>query len=312
MSYRDHGDERRYVAGAIAGGAALASALILAGCKDITVEPITPILQQSVDAVPGEIGDPCVPPDEGDPRFSGFAVSENVIYDHHDQCISGICLVNHFQGRVSCPLGQAAPAPCAGPGDSSCGAAGSCVAAGAAGPYCDPQAPDGGASQCASGVCNAQRGSCECTADAQCPAGTACDPGSRQCRQYVCHEEGSCQTAGASDAENEGKSCCALGSDVPVSAPVCGQCAGDSGRRAEEAVFCSCRCGPAEGAPDDGAEYCACPSGFECTEIRPYVGIGDVGSAGKYCIKQGTEFAGADQCGEVSGHSGGSCHGTSE
>ncbi|WP_437941760.1 hypothetical protein [Sorangium sp. So ce341] len=312
MSYRDHDSERRRVVRAIAGSAALLSAVILPGCKDITVEPITPISRQNVAPAPGEIGDPCVPPDEGDPRFSGFALGENILYENHEQCGSGMCLVNHFQGRVSCPLGQAAPAPCAGPGDASCGAGASCVAASAVGPFCDPQAADGGAAQCASGVCNAQWGACECTADEQCPPGSACDPGSRQCKQYVCHEPGSCQTAGASDAENEGKSCCAHGSGAPVTAPVCGQCAGDSGRRAEDAVHCSCRCGPAEGAPDDGSEYCACPSGFECKEIRPYVGIGDAGLAGKYCVKAGTEFTGAEQCGEATGHAGPSCHGASE
>lgn len=63
---------------------------------------------------PAGIGDPCVPEDEYDPKFSGFAVTEVSTESRSFQCQSRLCLVNHFQGRVSCPYGQrgdAASAP---------------------------------------------------------------------------------------------------------------------------------------------------------------------------------------------------------
>ncbi|HVY30914.1 MAG TPA: hypothetical protein VHB79_30350 [Polyangiaceae bacterium] len=52
------------------------------------------------------IGDPCVPEDEYQPTFSGFSVNEVNTESRSFQCQSRLCLVNHFQGRVSCPYGQ--------------------------------------------------------------------------------------------------------------------------------------------------------------------------------------------------------------
>jgi hypothetical protein len=54
------------------------------------------------------IGDPCVPEDEYSDTFSGFALSEVSSESRSFQCQSRLCLVNHFQGRVSCPYGQVA------------------------------------------------------------------------------------------------------------------------------------------------------------------------------------------------------------
>ncbi len=55
---------------------------------------------------PGGIGDPCVPEDEYAADFSGFASGEVNVETRSLQCQSRVCLVNHFQGRVSCPYGQ--------------------------------------------------------------------------------------------------------------------------------------------------------------------------------------------------------------
>lgn len=55
---------------------------------------------------PGGIGDPCIPEDEYRASFSNFAVSEVYIESRSFQCETRVCLVNHFQGRVSCPYGQ--------------------------------------------------------------------------------------------------------------------------------------------------------------------------------------------------------------
>ena len=54
------------------------------------------------------VGDPCTPEDEYSPTFSGFAISEVNTESRSFQCQSRLCLVNHFQGRVSCPYGQTA------------------------------------------------------------------------------------------------------------------------------------------------------------------------------------------------------------
>lgn len=52
------------------------------------------------------VGDPCVPEDEYFTTFSGYSVSEVNIESRSFQCETRVCLVNHFQGRVSCPYGQ--------------------------------------------------------------------------------------------------------------------------------------------------------------------------------------------------------------
>ena len=54
----------------------------------------------------GGIGDPCLPEDEYQAAFSGYAVTEVNLESRSFQCETRLCLVNHFQGRVSCPYGQ--------------------------------------------------------------------------------------------------------------------------------------------------------------------------------------------------------------
>jgi hypothetical protein len=60
----------------------------------------------SVACQSGGVGDPCVPEDEYQKYTSGFAVSEVNQETKSFQCETRLCLVNHFQGRVSCPYGQ--------------------------------------------------------------------------------------------------------------------------------------------------------------------------------------------------------------
>jgi hypothetical protein len=52
------------------------------------------------------VGDPCTPEDEVQQNFSGFSVDEVNVESRSFQCITRVCLVNHFQGRVSCPYGN--------------------------------------------------------------------------------------------------------------------------------------------------------------------------------------------------------------
>jgi hypothetical protein len=52
------------------------------------------------------VGDPCTPEQEYDVTFNGFAATEVNVESKSFQCQTRLCLVNHFQGRVSCPYGQ--------------------------------------------------------------------------------------------------------------------------------------------------------------------------------------------------------------
>jgi hypothetical protein len=52
------------------------------------------------------VGDPCTPEAEYDQAFLGFSVLEVNTESQSFQCQTRLCLVNHFQGRVSCPYGQ--------------------------------------------------------------------------------------------------------------------------------------------------------------------------------------------------------------
>jgi hypothetical protein len=60
-----------------------------------------------------------------------------------------------------------------------------------------------------------------------------------------------------------------------------------NGRKAEQAVYCSCRCD----GDDPGARYCDCPSGFVCAKVLPSGVVPGAKQAllGSYCIKEGTE-----------------------
>lgn len=295
----------------------------------------------------GGVGVPCIPEDEYSFRFPGFKVTEDIIESRSFQCATRICLVNHFQGRVSCPLGQPVPKDVDGqPGcsledDKSCwerdesGAAKDtgrkCVEAGSFSPSCDPTQGKEADTLCASlgagAKCN-EAGFCECSTNADClfvtDAVVSCNQKTKQCVSYACHKPGDCQQIGVTDKDNAGKACCLPGTDTPVTTPVCGQCEGPDpknkvgSRGADNAVYCSCRCGVAEGEPDDpNFNFCTCPDGFECSEIRKNVGLGDQKITGKYCIKLDTEYDSNQlQCGQVDGYwvsggdSGIKCQGT--
>ncbi len=52
------------------------------------------------------VGDPCTPEKEYDPTFAGFVEQEVSTEGESFQCMTRLCLVNHFQGRATCPYGQ--------------------------------------------------------------------------------------------------------------------------------------------------------------------------------------------------------------
>lgn len=57
---------------------------------------------------PGGVGDPCTPEDEYSTGFNGYNAKEFNVESKSFQCETRICMVNHFQGRVSCKYGQTA------------------------------------------------------------------------------------------------------------------------------------------------------------------------------------------------------------
>lgn len=64
------------------------------------------------------LGAVCVPSDELDPTFPGFSRGEVSVDTNATACDSGTCLVQGFQGRVSCPLGSAV-GTCTVPGSTA-------------------------------------------------------------------------------------------------------------------------------------------------------------------------------------------------
>ncbi len=75
-------------------------ALLVLGCLGET--PLPP-LDGGENA---ELGAPCLPDDEYQHTFSSFSPGEVTVVTGSQACASRVCVVNHFQGRASCPYGQ--------------------------------------------------------------------------------------------------------------------------------------------------------------------------------------------------------------
>jgi hypothetical protein len=269
----------------------------------------------------GHVGDPCTPEDEYKPDFAGFKMQEENIESRSFQCATRICLVNHFQGRVSCPRGQTKldvvfcdpqdEGACDKEGLPDSVRGGKCVVAQTLAPDCDSDSECGGL---VGTVCDPVAKVCKCTGS-QLPENYFCEPSNpddskslRVLKSYVCHKDDGCQRALTPGQEtkdyefNKDKQCCIPGTDTPVTVPVCGQCTKNSRRNAEGAVYCSCRCLRDGEEGDPNFNYCSCPDGFQCTEIRKFVGLGDKQLAGSYCIRENSAYKPPGDCGEVNGN----------
>ncbi|MGO9000143.1 MAG: hypothetical protein ACLQVI_42995 [Polyangiaceae bacterium] len=55
------------------------------------------------------VGDPCTPDEEYTQSFQAFSIEDVNVESKSYVCLTRLCLVNHFQGRVTCPYGQSAP-----------------------------------------------------------------------------------------------------------------------------------------------------------------------------------------------------------
>ena len=177
-------------------------------------------------------GDPCIPEDEFNPKFSQ-SVGEDLVIDVNSvQCETRVCLRHYFRGRVSCPFG------------------------------------------------NAARG--------QQVAGSTCKqvPGRRGLYTLTGEWTGDAATL-----------CCPVLGDIeqkPVNEKVDPQC---EGRKADKAVYCSCRCG----VPDDPdidkskVSLCDCPTGYSCKPLcdqrNGNCSLVPKGKWGSYCVKEGAAGA---------------------
>jgi hypothetical protein len=78
-------------------------------------------------------------------------------------------------------------------------------------------------------------------------------------------------------------------------------------RTADKAVYCSCRCADVDGNQPADQVFCACPTGFTCTQLVSSIGASNEGLTGAYCIKNGTAFDPNSSCGNVCSAGSGGC-----
>ncbi len=216
----------------------------------------------------GGVGDPCVPEDEYLTTFSGFSVGEVNVESRSFQCLTRVCLVNHFRGRVSCPYGQAEDdygGRIEESGRSIC--AGTDVAGTPAADNfdCPPNGP------CY--VCGSDNNGDGVPDDVG--SGSLCDDPS--CLPGGAEHARTCRVPGRDGTKIEDRI------QVPVDPQI-------QERTSEDTVYCSCRCAPPPGAEDTNARFCECPSNYECLPLVDDLDLGKAQLAGSYCVKQETEF----------------------
>ncbi|WP_394826922.1 hypothetical protein [Pendulispora albinea] len=129
------------------------------------------------------VGDPCRPEVELDPTSNGFLLESVFTETKSYQCRTRVCLVNHFQGRVSCPYGQnrdgtgpGGGSPCVLPGTSDGKVVGGSIPDMAAEvkPQCASRSPDQAvycSCRCANNEGRTDDGANYCT----CPDGFSCE-----------------------------------------------------------------------------------------------------------------------------------------
>jgi hypothetical protein len=188
------------------------------------------------------VGDPCIPEQEYDPNFPGFDAREVNVESKSFQCQTRLCLVNHFQGRVSCPYGQNATATGA-----------NLSLTGVNEPCNNQQKPGDQNSAC-------------------------CTPGI-----YQKVTPTSVVTMGGGDGGGMPTT------DLSVK-PNC------TDRQANVAVYCSCRCANVDGKTDDGANYCTCPDGYDCSQLVAQTGVAGENLTGAYCVKHNTQYNPLTSC----------------
>ena len=86
-----------------------AVALLCQGCRGSS-PVLGSVVQSNASVSPTAgvlpLGAACLPSDEAQPTFSGYGLAEVTVESPAPSCASNVCLVNHMQGRASCPYGQ--------------------------------------------------------------------------------------------------------------------------------------------------------------------------------------------------------------
>lgn len=151
---------------------------------------------------PAGVGEVCANRAEGSRLFAGTSAQEVAIDDQSAQCATRICVQNHFQGRVSCPYGQAQ-------------GGGTCFAPGTADPVLVAVRPQLQERQAAiASIC-----SCRCAADAPGPYCTC--PDSMQCT-HLSEDVGLGGQLAGSYCIPQGTEYAAQQSQTPCIEPQCG------------------------------------------------------------------------------------------
>jgi hypothetical protein len=106
-------------------------------------------------------------------------------------------------------------------------------------------------------------------------------PGAPVCLAYHFQGRTSCPYGQNTMVQDSGAPGCMTPGGAPVVGNVAPHCLD---RRSSAVVVWSCRCANAQGATNDGAEYCACPSSAPCTQAIASIGDAGGGATGAYCL----------------------------
>ncbi len=160
----------------------------------------------------GGVGDPCTPEDEFFDDFSGFSLLEVNVESRSFQCETRVCLVNKFQGRVSCPYGtNGDPSASVDPTESAVDHNLPCEVPGFGGFVQVPVLPQRVARPPSQAVY------CSCRCGGADPNARYCEcPSGFQCTEIVADQ-------GAGQAQLAGSYCIRNGSDVVDTGEVSGQ-----------------------------------------------------------------------------------------
>ncbi len=247
------------------------------------------------------VGDACMPNLEFGSTFGGFTKDDNNVETRSFQCATRVCLINKFQGRVSCPAGSDAKQPeyyragydaitLAEAGDSTAAykllqAYGGQIPKELDAPTAEEEKLNKDArAKLAAAVDQtvAELAAVGLTANKN-------DPASLEAALLSAVQEGSwrlCQVPGT-----DGRKL-----DHWVRQTVLPQF---QQRAPAASVYCSCRCADAKNQQPETGNFCECPSGFACQAMFN----ADPNTAdeleGYYCVRDGQqEVVGGVLCNE--------------
>jgi hypothetical protein len=133
------------------------------------------------------VGDPCTPEQEYGATFTGFSEQEVNVESKSFDCLTRLCLANHFRGRVTCPYGQTSTGGAPGDGtlykDTNGNYIGACVLPGGGLDLPDGGAPSvDGVSQAVVGTLGSGGANASAEVQGQCTDRTAADTVYCSCR----------------------------------------------------------------------------------------------------------------------------------